>query len=464
MSNTNGSGMGYKLLIIDDEENMRHMLQSLLSRSGYQIFQAQDGREALEKVQQEHFDFALCDIRMPVLSGMEFLQQGRKFLKDTTVIMMSAYGTVELALEAMKKGAYDYISKPFKVDEVLLTLKKAEEREQLKRENLQLREELTSIRAEDGFFGMVGDSEVMRELFNLAKKVAGHDATVLITGESGTGKELLARGIHKYSNRSRNEFFAINCGSIPENLLEAELFGYEKGAFTGAESKKNGLILEADGSSLFLDEIAELPYAMQVKLLRVLQEGEIRPIGANHPLSVDVRIIAATSRNLEKEIADNRFREDLYYRLNVIRLELPPLRERKSDIHKLCDHLIRKKSNYIGREIEGMSAGAGSLLLHHDWPGNVRELENVIERAVILAETNSITEAELPDALRPGSQEVSVTTAHGESFSLKSAKKEVEMIYIRRVLEKTGGNKRKAAELLEMSYPSLLSKIKEYGF
>jgi len=454
--------MSYKLLIIDDEENMRHMLHSLLSRSGYQITLAADGKEGLEKARQEYFDFILCDIRMPVLSGMEILEQGNDSLKDSTVIMMSAYGTVDLALEAMKKGAYDFISKPFKADEVLLTLRKAEEREKLKRENHTLKKQLTAIREEDGFFGMVGDSESMVDVFNMAKKVAIHDSTVLVTGESGTGKELLARGIHRYSPRNQRQFYAINCGSIPTNLIEAELFGYEKGAFTGADTKKNGLILEADGSTLFLDEIAELPYAMQVKLLRVLQEGEIRPIGANYQLSVNVRIIAATSRNLEEEISHGRFREDLYYRLNVIRLEIPPLRERKSDIPQLSEYLLKKKSNFIGRDIVGMSTAAASLLLCHDWPGNVRELENVIERAVVLAETTQIRETDLPETIQLKERNSVVQGAGNGNFSLKNAKKEVEVIYIRRALEKTEGNKSKAAELLELSYPSLLSKIKEY--
>ena len=314
--------MKKKLLVVDDEANMRHMLGAMLSRSGYAVDQAENGEAALKAVSEKQFDFILCDVRMPEMDGMEFLERATAYIGDTTVIMMSAYGTVDLALQAMKAGAYDYISKPFKSDEVLLTLKKAEEREALKTENIQLKTTLKKIQLGEGFEKMVGSSEIMTNLFNIAKKIASYDTTVLITGESGTGKELLAKGIHCTSPRQSQDFLAINCGSIPEHLIESELFGFVKGAFTGADKSKKGIFAEADKGTLFLDEIGELPLAMQVKLLRVLQENEIRPVGANRQEKIDARIIAATSRDLQQAVKDGDFREDLYYRLNVMHLHI----------------------------------------------------------------------------------------------------------------------------------------------
>ncbi len=301
-----------------------------------------DGEIALDMIAREHFDFILCDVKMPGVDGMMFLEKGRGFLKDSTVIMMSAYGTVDLALQAMQAGAYDFISKPFKSDEVLLTLKKAEEREQLRRENQRLKRTIDEFSRETSFAGMVGASDKMRHLVELGLKVAQYDTTVLITGESGTGKELIARGIHTNSPRSERTFVAINCASLPENLLESELFGHVRGAFTGADYQHKGLFREADGSTLFLDEIGELPLTMQVKLLRVLQEREIRPVGSARSEKVNVRVLAATSKDLAYQVAQGAFREDLYYRLNVMQLRLPPLRERQEDIPLLCHHFIKK--------------------------------------------------------------------------------------------------------------------------
>ena len=299
-----------KLLIVDDEENMRHMLEAMLSRHNYEISAAEDGMQASALIQENDFDFILCDIRMPNMDGLEFLVNNIHDLSNSTVIMMSAYGSVDLALEAMKNGAYDFISKPFKTDEVLLTLKKAEEREQLKNENIQLKKVL-EIRG-DGFSDIIGTSKKIKTIIDLAEKVAPYNTTVLVTGESGTGKELIARGIHANSPRSSQPFFAINCGSIPGDLLESELFGYLKGSFTGADKNKKGLFEEADGSTLFLDEIGELPLAMQVKLLRVLQENEIRPVGSSTVKKVDVRIIAATAKSLPEEVEQGVFRQDLF--------------------------------------------------------------------------------------------------------------------------------------------------------
>ncbi len=450
------------LLIIDDEENMRHMLEALLSRNGYIIKSAGSGQEALELVQNDTFDFILCDIRMPGMSGLEFMKSASGKILNSTVIMMSAYGSVDLAIEAMKEGAYDFISKPFKTDEVLLTLKKAEERELLKKENRALREELEEERGTKEFDAIIGESNTIKSLLNLAKKVAPYDTTILITGESGVGKELIARGIHTSSPRGNRSFFAINCGSIPLELLESELFGYMKGAFTGADKDKKGMFEEANGSTLFLDEIGELPVAMQVKLLRVLQENEIRPIGANVGKKIDVRILAATARDLEKEVQEKSFRQDLFYRLNVMPLRLPPLRERVEDIPLLCTHFINKYNRRFTTHIQRVSKTAMTRLIHYDWPGNIRELENVIQRGVVLTENNTIDETHLPTSI--GEKKKSpLDSTFDNIFSIKNAQKILEEEMIRKALNETAGNKSKAAQLLEMSYPSLLNKIKEYS-
>lgn len=454
--------MKKKLLVVDDEANMRHMLGAMLSRSGYAVDQAENGEAALKAVSEQRFDYILCDVRMPEMDGMEFLERATAYIGDTTVIMMSAYGTVDLALQAMKAGAYDYISKPFKSDEVLLTLKKAEEREALKTENIQLKTTLKKIQLGEGFEKMVGSSEIMTNLFNIAKKIASYDTTVLITGESGTGKELLAKGIHCSSHRHSQDFLAINCGSIPEHLIESELFGFVKGAFTGADKSKKGIFAEADNGTLFLDEIGELPLAMQVKLLRVLQENEIRPVGANRQEKIDVRIIAATSRDLQQAVKEGDFREDLYYRLNVMHLHIPPLRSRVSDIHLLCQHFISKLNAKLHLNVEGISNEAMALLLQYDWPGNVRELENVVERSMIMTGEKVLIKGDLPGIVHHERSTSADVEDALDSFSLKKARCSVEAVLIRKALDATKGNKSKAAELLELSYPSLLSKIKKY--
>ncbi len=450
-----------RILIVDDEENMRHMLEAMLKRHNYTIESAGDGVEATQLINGKKFDFILCDIRMPNLNGLEFLQQNSEKLIETTVIMMSAYGSIDLALEAMKAGAYDFISKPFKSDEVLLTLKKAEEREQLKRENLVLRKELE--RRGDGFSQVVGKSKAIQSIIDLAEKVAPYDTTVLITGESGTGKELFARGIHASSPRSGKGFYAINCGSIPAELLESELFGYVKGAFTGADKDKKGLFEEAHGSTLFLDEIGELPLAMQVKLLRVLQENEIRPLGASAVTKINVRIIAATAKDLQQEVEGGLFREDLFYRLNVLTVTLPPLRERLDDIPALSKHFIRKYNRDLNSNIESLSSIALSMLLKYHWPGNIRELENVIQRGMVLADEKFIGIEHLPGTIFAGKVNGDNNKLQYTGYSIKQAQKQLEASMIKKALDETGGNKSKAATLLEISYPSLLSKIKEYS-
>ncbi len=449
------------MLIIDDEENMRHMLGVLLEKSGYGVDVAADGRSGLEKVRQVAYDYILCDVKMPGVDGLEFLRRAGSDLQGATVIMMSAYGTIDTAVEAMRSGAYDFISKPFKPDEILLTLRKAADEKKLRRENRRLRDQVEQLEEYRSFGKLIADSKAMQSPMQLAAKVAQYDSSVLITGESGTGKELVARGIHEKSPRAGQPFVAINCGSIPEALLESEFFGYVKGAFTGADRNKKGLFEEARGGSLFLDEIGDLPATMQVKLLRVLQENEIMPVGAGRPKKIDVRVIAATGKDLEEEVRKNRFRSDLFYRLNVVHIELPPLRERPEDLSLLCDHFVGKINRKTGTRIKGISPAARQLLLKHSWPGNVRELENVMERAMILAEKDIILPENLPGNLGGKGGDRRLDDIFG-GFSLKKARKIMEQRLIRRAMEATGGNKSKAAELLEVSYPSLLSKIKEY--
>lgn len=452
-----------RLLIIDDEENMRHMLTILLKKTGYIADTAADGQRALDMIGQTHYDFILCDLKMPNLDGMAFLKQGREKLESTTVIMMSAYGNIDTAIEAMKMGAYDYISKPFKTDEVYLTLKKAEERESLRRENILLKERIREIQESYHFGNMVGKSKAMQDVFHLASKAAQYNTTVLISGESGTGKELIAKGIHFQGERAQRPFIPINCGGIPENLLESEFFGYKKGSFTGADRNKKGLFEEANGGTLFLDEIAELPLTLQVKFLRVLQENEVMPIGESKPRSIDVRIIAATARNLEEDVKKGVFRQELFYRLNVLPIRLPPLRERVEDIPPLIRNFIAKFSKDMDKTISGVSPEALSLLLKYSWPGNVRELENALERAMILAEQDTLLAENFPAELsRTSSSLQNSNHSVYDGYSLKEAQRELEKRIIPKALMATGGNRTKASQLLEISHPSLLTKIKAY--
>jgi two-component system response regulator AtoC len=453
-----------KILVIDDEVNMCHMLAAVLAKAGYAVETAMDGRAGLEKISRQPYDVVLCDIKMPVMSGLEFLRAAADRIGQSTVIMMSAYGSIDTAVEAMKLGAYDYISKPFKPDEVLLTLKKAEERESLKRENRSLRERIRAIEKDFEFGTMVAKSAAMAAVFELARKAARYATTVLILGESGTGKELIARGIHTEGERAKKPLVPVNCGGIPENLLESELFGHRKGAFTGADQNRKGLFQEADGGTIFLDEIGELPLALQVKLLRVLQENEVRPVGESRAVHVDVRVIAATSKNLEEAVRSGTFREDLFYRLNVLPIRLPPLRERPEDIPHLCGFFLARYNAKMRKAVREIAPAAMSALMEYGWPGNVRELENVIERAVLLAEEPVVTPDQLPAGLRaPADPPERAAAGAGEGFSLKEAQRSMEKRMITQALRQTGGNRSQAARLLEISHPSLLSKIKSYG-
>lgn len=449
-----------RILVVDDEENLRHMLSVLLQKHGYHVEEAENGGEALEMAIRTSYDFILCDIKMPAMEGTEFLKRGVAAGLASTVIMMSAYGSIETAVECMKEGAYDYISKPFKNDEILLVLKKAEERERLKAENERLKRE---IAAEYSFGNIISRNSRMREIFSLMGRVCDLKTTVLILGESGTGKELIARGVHFGGNRAKAPFIAVNCGAIPENLLESELFGHVKGAFTDAAADRAGLFEQADGGTLFLDEIGEMPLSLQVKLLRVLQEGEIRRVGAGTSRRVDVRVISATSKNLQDEVGRGQFREDLFYRLNVFTITIPPLRERMEDIPLLVDHFLRKHGEKMGRT--GVAAPPASLkiLMDYHWPGNVRELENCIERGLILCDNKRLEPECLPENLR-GRVSISIGVAISEEcLSIKQAEAIIERELIGRALVKTAGNRTHAAKLLEISLRGLMYKLKEYG-
>ena len=452
---------GKRVLIVDDEKNMRHMLQVMLNKAGYDAETVADGVEGLDLMEKNDFDFILCDLRMPNMDGMTFLKKSRERYPDQTCIMMSAYGTIDTALEAMKIGAYDYISKPFKQDEVLLTLKKAEERERLKQENIRLQDKIKKIEQKYSFGNIVARSEAMAQVFDLVEKVADHKTTVLITGESGTGKELIAKAIHSNGSRSSAPMVSINCGGIPENLLESELFGYKKGAFTDATKNKLGRFEEGDGGTIFLDEIGELPLALQVKLLRVLQEEEITPLGSTGSKKIDVRVITATSKDLYWEVEEGRFREDLFYRINVMKIHLPPLRERRGDIPLLIGYFIDLFNKKLDKNIEGLSSEAMPILMGYSWPGNIRELENVMERAVLLSKGRWITPADLPAAVT-SDQRVSLSVAPEDTLSIKKASRRLERDLIQKALELTGGNRTKASKILEISRPMLISKIKEY--
>jgi two-component system response regulator AtoC len=449
-----------RILIIDDEESFRHMLSVILIKEGYEVEASSNGEEGLQKAAASPFDQILCDIRMPHMDGLEFLRKIKKTGVEAAIIMMSAYGTVDTAIEAMKLGAYDYISKPFKPDEIILTLRKAEEREQLRRENQLLKKE---VEKEYSFESIVSKNEQMQKIFDVIRKVSQYKSTVLITGESGTGKELVARALHYNSDRSQNPFIAVNCGAIPENLLESELFGHAKGAFTDAIRTKKGLFEEADGGTLFLDEIGELPGQLQVKLLRVLQDGEIRRIGESKPIQIDVRIVAATVRDLSNEVNEGRFREDLFYRLNVLPIHIPPLRERKEDIPLLIQHFIGKYNKAMNKNVADIDRRALETLINYKWYGNVRELENTIERAIVLSEKKNIELENLPVEVQNFKEEFQAEPWPDEEYSIKKTSKTLEINLIKKALKKTKGNHTHAAKLLEISHRALLYKIKEYG-
>ena len=443
-----------KVLVIDDEPGLRQSLGLLLTDAGYTVTAEQDGKRGLERAVAESFDLVLCDVRMPEMDGLTFLRNYRRRGGNALVIVMSAYGGEDAAIAAMQEGAYDYLPKPFRPDEVVLTLRKAEERERLRQEVAGLRAQLATGPAERG---LVVASAAMRQALALVTRVAEHSTTVLITGESGTGKEVIARAIHRASPRGSKAFVGINCAAIPENLLESELFGHVRGAFTGATSDKVGLFEQANGGTLLLDEIGELPIGLQAKLLRVLQESEIRRVGDQKTRRVDARVLAATARDLEAEVRAGRFREDLFYRINVVVIELPPLRDRREDIAPLARHFVARLAQRFGRPLS-LSEDALAWLEQQEWPGNVRELENAIERAAVLSRKEILEAGEFRSEAPRASE---LAPSEGESLSEVVAAAERQAIAS--ALRAANGNRREAAKQLGVSLRTLFYKIDRYG-
>jgi two-component system response regulator AtoC len=449
------------ILIADDEESIRHVLVTLLEERGYSVRAVSDGQEALQELSAREYDALLTDVRMPRLGGLDLVRAAQAQNPELTIIVMSAYGSHELAIEAMKAGAYDYLPKPFRPDEVLLVLRKAEERERLREDVSRLRREIAKAR---GVGELVAESPAMKEVLRVVQKVAAAPTTVLIQGESGTGKEVVARAVHDLSTRADRPFVAVNCGAIPEALIESELFGHAKGAFTDARQAKRGLFEEADTGTILLDEVGELPLSVQPTLLRVLQQGEVRRVGDARTAKVDVRVIAATNRDLSEMVGTGRFREDLFYRLNVVGLKLPPLRERPEDLLPLAERFLERHAARLGEAPRKLSPEALEALTRHRYPGNVRELENAIERALILSDGIAISADALPDAVRGANPLPSPPLPLDPSdLSVKRAQRALEADLIRRALDRTAGNRSKAAELLELSPRALLYKIREYG-
>jgi DNA-binding NtrC family response regulator len=443
----------HKILVIDDEKLQRDLLAGALEKAGYRVETASSGHDAVAMVRSEGYDVALLDLRMPEMDGIEALRQIRQINPETMVIVMTAYGTVETAVEAMKLGAADYLGKPLDLDEVRLVIKRALEKKMLVAENLYLRQELERTHR---FTSVVSESPAMQEVLSLVARVADSKATVLIVGESGTGKEVIARTIHDAGPTKDGRFVAVNCAALPETLLESELFGHEKGAFTGADRRKRGRFEVADGGTLFLDEIGDMPLGTQVKLLRVLQEHTIERLGSSEPIEVDVRIIAATHQDLKARIAEERFREDLFYRLNVVTIDVPPLRERREDILPLAELFLQKYGEGSGRGVEAISREACHLLIRYDWPGNIRELENAIERAVVLSRTGLVGVEDLPIQLVECVQEPS---SEPGDLTLES----LERQHIESVLKQTGGNLSLAADLLGIHRNTLRLKMRRHG-
>jgi two-component system, NtrC family, response regulator AtoC len=448
-----------RILVVDDDDALRESLELFLASEGFEVAAAAEGAQALAQLERAPFDVVLCDLRMPGIDGFELLPQLLRIVPGLTVILMSAYGTRDLAIEALKRGAYDYLAKPFPPSEALLAIRKAQEREKLRRANDLL---LRDLERAVGERPIVAASANMMAVLELIERAAEFKTTVLLTGESGTGKEVLARALHAQSARRNQAFVAVNCGAIPEALLESELFGHAKGAFTGADRARRGLFVEADGGTLFLDEIGELPLPLQVKLLRVLQEEEVRPVGESKSRSVDARVIAATARDLTREVAAGRFREDLFYRLDVVRVTVPPLRERREDIPLLVDHFLASFRASLGKPVRSVADDALAKLVAYAWPGNVRELENVIERAMILADDERISLRELPENVRGDAPAVSPQARAGD-YSLGAARRRFETGWIREALGAANGNRTHAARLLGISHRALLYKLKEYG-
>ncbi|MCP3968612.1 MAG: sigma-54-dependent Fis family transcriptional regulator [Lentisphaerae bacterium] len=453
-----------KILVVDDESSIIEVLSSLLTRNGYDISSASNGTIALNLLKDNAFDLLITDMRMPGMNGLELLKSAKKLQEHLAVIVMSAYAEVDEAVSAMKEGAFDYITKPFKFDELLLTVQRALSYENAMVENKLLKR---SLKTKYHFDFIIGDSEPMLRVYSLIEKVAKTGSTVLVTGASGTGKELIARAIHESSARSKHPFIKVNCAAMPDNLLESELFGYVKGAFTGASNDRKGLFEAADGGTIFLDEIGSIPFNTQAKMLRVLQEKEIRRVGGTESVKVDVRIVAATNEDLRRKTSLGDFREDLYFRLSVIPVVLPPLRERREDIPALVEHFLKRFADENHRKVT-ISAGALELFCEYSWPGNIRQLENLVSRVATLNETSEIVVDELPQELLTRSSQESVPAAaipiHGDFdtiIPLKKYLRKVERAYLGKVLDRCDGDKNLAARNLGISLASLYRKYEE---
>jgi two-component system, NtrC family, response regulator PilR len=453
-----------RILVVDDERSMRELLAIVLKREGHEVLLAEDGRSAIKVLERETVELLISDVRMPDLSGVEVLAAAQRTNPDIIGIMITAYASTATAVEALRLGAYDYLSKPFNVDELKLKVRKALERKHLQQENTLLKRALQQTHQ---FSNIIGRSASMQAVFQLIQTIAPTTSTVLVTGESGTGKELVARAIHFNSARKDRPFVALNCGALPETLLESELFGHVRGAFTGADSNKKGLVEVAEKGTIFLDEIGEMSPMMQVKLLRVLQERKFRRLGGTEEIDADIRIIAATNRDLSKLVAEGRFRDDLFYRINVIPVRLPALRERLEDIPLLSEHFLAKYAAQMGRPLSGMSPEAMRRLQAYAWPGNIRELENAIERAVALEAGPVVEATSLPEHVQNGAAPGTVGAADkplpGSGFDLEKHVAEIEREYIAEALRRAGGVKGRAADLLGMSFRSFRYYMKKYN-
>jgi DNA-binding NtrC family response regulator len=443
-----------RILVVDDEEQMRDLLAKVLERKGYEVSVCGDGAEALALLEREPADLVITDVRMPGLNGMEALRAIKELNHEIVVLIMTAFGSIDQAVQAVKEGAYDYINKPFKIDEILLTIEKALEERHLRHEVTTLRQEL---RTRYHFENLLGKSRAMQEVFGLIEQVAGSRSTVMVYGKSGTGKELVAKAVHYNSPRSAKAFVAVNCAAIPAELLESELFGHEKGAFTGAIATKVGKFELATGGTLFLDEIGHMRLDLQAKILRALQEREIERVGGTRTIKIDVRVLAATNRDLKKAIEDGSFREDLYYRLNVVPITLPDLKDRQEDIPLLANHFVQKFAPESNPAIREISKEAMAILMSHTWPGNVRELENVIERAVTLGRGPAVEPRDLPPQLAGG------TNPLERALAKEATLEDLEKDYIAMILRRTKGHQIRAASILGIDRRTLYRKIRRFG-
>jgi two-component system response regulator PilR (NtrC family) len=450
-----------RVLVVDDEQSMRELLAIMLRQVGYDVTVADGGEAAIKALETDAFDLVITDLRMRKADGLAVLRAAKEHSPRTVVLVVTAFASTETAVEAMKLGAYDYVTKPFKLEELKLTIANALERKRLQEENLALKRQL---RIERGFENFIGRSRKMLDVFETIRKTADSGSTVMITGESGTGKELVAQAVHAESGRRRAPFISVNCGAVPEALMESELFGHIKGAFTGAVANTEGLFAAADGGTLFLDEITEIPHSVQVKLLRVIQEREIRRVGDTRDQKVDVRLIAASNRELTKAVSDGTLREDLFYRLNVIPIHLPPLRERREDIAPLVAHFVRKIAQEIGKDVKGVSPETLAILERYHWPGNIRELENVVERAIVLGNSDTLEPDALPSTLTAPKdlQDVGIEIPAG-GVDLEETLDRIERRYIQLALERTAGVQTRAAELLKVSFRQFRYKLQKHN-